>query len=585
MKKLISLVLALAMVLMAVGAFADDPAWAGSVDTSISISGLQVGDTVKFYQVLEYNDAADTTGGWVFTTGFNALSPDNLNQILGLGDYAVGKTKANEAGITAELAGKIAAKATGEATYTLANITDTTATKGKPAAGLYVAIITPAAGTDVTYNPVFVGADYYTNTSGTWAVTTDMSYSDEAMAKKAIVTLEKTGVDTTGSVDTNNEETVAVGDTITFTVNTVIPGFAENYTAPVFKLSDKLSAGLTYQNDAKVTVPAGLLKGTQWDFEESSDYNFVLAFKAEYLKTVTTPTNVTVTYTAIVNSNAVKSVNPEDNTITLNYSNSPDDTEGHGIKKDKTNHYSFDIDAELFGEENYDATEVVKVGVDKDGKEITQTIQLDNQHWVGALSGAEFKLFEDNNGAKGAAYTNRFYTADSVFVSDNNGRLKLKGSDVQGIRGLDAGTYWLEETKAPDGYIKLQDAVKIEIIAVTEEKTYTEVVGGITVTYKADELVSYSIKIGGKETANYRMENVDSGTHPHLKTNKGDTVVGGSDSQDGKPSDNKDGKLQNTQGVELPSTGGMGTTIFYIVGGLLLVGAAIVLISRRKAND
>jgi fimbrial isopeptide formation D2 family protein/LPXTG-motif cell wall-anchored protein len=43
--------------------------------------------------------------------------------------------------------------------------------------------------------------------------------------------------------------------------------------------------------------------------------------------------------------------------------------------------------------------------------------------------------------------------------------------------------------------------------------------------------------------------------------------------------------VTNNQGTELPSTGGIGTTIFYIVGGMLLIGAAIVLVARRKAQD
>ena len=43
--------------------------------------------------------------------------------------------------------------------------------------------------------------------------------------------------------------------------------------------------------------------------------------------------------------------------------------------------------------------------------------------------------------------------------------------------------------------------------------------------------------------------------------------------------------VENKAGAELPSTGGIGTTIFYIIGGLLVVGAAVVLIARRKARD
>jgi LPXTG-motif cell wall-anchored protein len=45
-----------------------------------------------------------------------------------------------------------------------------------------------------------------------------------------------------------------------------------------------------------------------------------------------------------------------------------------------------------------------------------------------------------------------------------------------------------------------------------------------------------------------------------------------------------DKELENTKGVELPSTGGMGTTIFYIIGAILVVGAGIVLVTRRRMS-
>ena len=44
-------------------------------------------------------------------------------------------------------------------------------------------------------------------------------------------------------------------------------------------------------------------------------------------------------------------------------------------------------------------------------------------------------------------------------------------------------------------------------------------------------------------------------------------------------------EIENNKGAELPSTGGIGTTIFYILGGLLVVGAAVILVARRKAQD
>ncbi|MBQ8076486.1 MAG: LPXTG cell wall anchor domain-containing protein, partial [Oscillospiraceae bacterium] len=43
--------------------------------------------------------------------------------------------------------------------------------------------------------------------------------------------------------------------------------------------------------------------------------------------------------------------------------------------------------------------------------------------------------------------------------------------------------------------------------------------------------------------------------------------------------------VENNKGTQLPSTGGIGTTIFYIVGAVLVIGAGVVLVTRRRMND
>ena len=99
-------------------------------------------------------------------------------------------------------------------------------------------------------------------------------------------------------------------------------------------------------------------------------------------------------------------------------------------------------------------------------------------------------------------------------------------TDAQGkieIDGLDADTYYLREVKAPDGYNKLANDVTVEITGSTT------VEGALTYT----------------------------------------TVVA---------------KVNNQSGTELPSTGGIGTTVFYVVGGLLVVGAFILLVSKRRVG-
>lgn len=90
------------------------------------------------------------------------------------------------------------------------------------------------------------------------------------------------------------------------------------------------------------------------------------------------------------------------------------------------------------------------------------------------------------------------------------------------IDGLDADTYYLRETQAPAGYNKLAEDKQVTITGATkgesEELTYTTVVE----------------------------------------------------------------KINNQSGTELPSTGGIGTTLFYVVGGVLVVGAAVLLVTKKR---
>ena len=124
-----------------------------------------------------------------------------------------------------------------------------------------------------------------------------------------------------------------------------------------------------------------------------------------------------------------------------------------------------------------------------------------------------------------------------VLVSASNGQFP--------VYGLDSGTYELTEIKAPKGYNLLTSPTTITITAVIDG---TESTG--------PELTSVKITVGSQaDNTNYANTGI-------LPMN-----------------------VVNNQGTQLPSTGGIGTTIFYIVGGLLVIGAAVVLVARRKAND
>jgi LPXTG-motif cell wall-anchored protein len=555
MKKLISLVLAIMMVAVVGLAFADDdPTNNLTLDASISIKGLTAGDVVNFYQVLEFD--ATASQGWKKTADFASLDDAIVTAIL-------------NTGITAATAGTVGGMvpATPTAAHYNATVAEdaTSVTVNNPIAGLYVAIITPAD-SDTVYNPVFVGADYYSkNNSGEWTVTGDMSYSNKAMVKKDTVTIEKTAT----------EYTHDSGEIVSFTVTTKIPMFGDNYTNPMFKINDTLSTGLEVFIDDEhpftVTPADASFNGKP----ASGAHSFTLDFTSTYLSGLTATTDVKVTYFAKVTNKAPYNVNVETNDVTVQFSNNPSNENDYALLKDRTNHYTFSLDADIFGHEDYEGSELIKTGVDAEGNDIVTEIKYDNGHKDFALQGAHFKLTTDLAGND--VYSNGTSINFGDLVSDAEGKFNIKG--------LDDGVYYFRETAAPEGFVKNNSVYKIEVIADTHLTEYTvnetdsSTGKDVAVTYKTTVLDSYEIKISELDADG----NVKAGT----TVTSSFTLNNDADSKRTSASSTGDQTkpIENTPGVELPSTGGIGTTIFYIVGGLLLVGAAIVLVARRKAHE
>ena len=602
---MMALIIAVAMVLSmtSMAAFADDdppveggdpvveepaatPA-AGSVtaDNPVSVTGLTKDDVAHFYKVVEWQ-AADAThpGGWVFTSAFSSLSAEDMLAITGDPDA----DPVVEPALTAALAGKIARLASGEGTpVTVGNdgkaelaITG----DGGAGSGLFLVLITPSDA-DTVYNPVFVGADYDSgNSSNTWAVVEGgETYSDEAAVKKSKLTLTKTASTTEDAWDDDSSSTTAVGDTVSFTVNTTIPGYGTVYESPHFVMTDSLDNLTLKQDTVTLTAPTGLSKysaetntganADAWDYKvEPTASGYTITFNPLYLKTVVTPTNVTVTYDAIVTTSEFKSVDTEKNTVQIEYSHNPNDESDYNVKKDTTQHYTFSLDADVVGggesAEGKKTSEVVKIGVKADGTPATETTVTSEitstNSWTGPLEGAVFGLYTDSDctvpyvpkkadGTAGSPMTNITTLAD--------GRMH--------IEGLDAGTYYLKEISAPEGYIKDTKAYSIVIEAVTKNVDITETIGGKEVTYNTDILDYYTVTIDGNKAGEHHFTN-ESDSADIIWTEE-ETIE--------LPC-----QITNTQGTELPSTGGIGTTIFYVVGTLLVIGAGVVLVTRRRMD-
>lgn len=197
----------------------------------------------------------------------------------------------------------------------------------------------------------------------------------------------------------------------------------------------------------------------------------------------------------------------------------------------------------------------------------------------GSLGGAIFGLYKTKAAADAASESDVAGTpADCVAIQTSDsadGKLYFEG--------LDATDYYLVEIKAPDGWIKDTTVRKVTINAVYEEipaGSYVE--NGITVNYNAYKVLqSYTVTVEGGNTSSYTITNTKS---TETDANNHDVISDGVSKVGGSAGDDRT-KLNNKKGTELPSTGGIGTTIFYLVGACLVIGAGVVLVTRRRVNN
>lgn len=608
MKKFLAILLAAVMVMgMSSMVYADDPepgtgdtpaAAEPAYDHPLKVTALTKDDVAHFYQVVDWvGDAEGNVKGWKAVAPFDTvLTKEELTKVL-IGtraatqaDVDAGKAAKvgdliEPSGITAELAGKLARKATGAGT--VVTVTGTEAELDNPNAGIYMALITPKSA-DVVYNPVFVSADYKKPDGSSVAVSEGASYSDEAAAKKSTTELNKTASTVEEAPDDVKWTTTAIGDTVSFTVTTTIPAFGTVYEHPYFKLTDKLYDLTLVPNSVKITAPSGAEATIT---EGTTDYSIL--FNETYLKTITTPTTVTITYDAIVATTAPLNVNREKNEVSTEFSHNPNDEADHGFKKDTTQHYTFTLDADGMGEGEQEkgkrTSELVKVGQDENGNPIVNKTEkssiTETNTWTSPLAGAKFKLYRD------ADCTEEYVPKTTEGTEGTPLTIETGADGRMTIAGLDAGSYWLQESEAPAGYVKDNSKIPIVITATTQEKTITEyTTDGVTwiseedynkltdeqkkayksYTYKTDVLLSYTVKVNGEDTATYHFTN--KGNEAQIDWTEEPPVE--------LPFD-----IVNTKGTELPSTGGIGTTIFYTLGTILVLGAGVLLVVKRRMES
>lgn len=537
MKKILAMLLAFTMILgMALTASAETSTDAPSNKDKLKISATNIeeaGVTVTAYQIVEANYTPNGFTGfsWAAGCGFAATKEVFANGALNLSDTEI-----------ATLTTKISSLNSFEMEKDTTTAT-TYISKNELEAGTYMILVTGSAST--IYNPMIASVYYKVDGTGfatdvvsakdKWSLETKNAYakSDKPSVDKVIVKADNSEVK--GDDGAYNEE-------INFKVTGVIPSYSKQYTTVNYNIVDTLSTGLSFVSaEEDVIVKVGLDELTTEIVEAGVDtytvtisgQTMTIAFASEYIKNNGLKA-VEVTYAAKLNENAALNYNGNTNTVYAEYSNNPTNTTSKGKTPEVvTYHYTFGIDASLLG--STVTSELFKTdnGVIEEGATETTYTYLD---------GAEFTLTRTDAPAD--------YTGKTVYTAIT-GAGGVKG-DIQ-FKGLDAGTYTLVETKAPTGY----------------QLDTTEHSVEITAEYNTDgTLESYSIVIDGKNdgTSTYVNNATDN------KVDKVDEIGQTATST----------LIKNTKLIALPSTGGIGTTIFTVGGCLIMIAAAALFLANRR---
>ena len=316
-----------------------------------------------------------------------------------------------------------------------------------------------------------------------------------------------------------------IGDSIPFQLKATLADNVSSYTTYKVVFHDTLSKGLTYNNDAKVYIDGTETNGFTVTATVNADGITTLTVSCDDVKALGAGNSsvITVEYTAKLNENAVLGSAGNPNEVYLEYSNNPN-------KSEKGNNET--------GETPKDVVIVFTY------KTIINKVDSENK----PLTGAAFKLEKLIKGKDGAADT---WTTVKEFTVDET-------TTSFTFSGLDDGQYKLTETKTPAGYNTI-DPIYF-VIEATHDVTADAPTLKTLNAYLTDANGNKQTEMKDGESVNIDLGTVDL-TAGSITT----TVV-------------------NKSGSELPSTGGIGTTIFYVLGGVLVLAAVVLLVTKKRMS-
>ncbi len=548
MKKCLTLLLALAMLLaMAVPAAAEEP----NYSRTITFTNVAQGDTVKVYKLGWYDENYNK---YIFHDGFIAFL--QLQQPKKLPEDVLKNT--TKEGLTAMIANYVLMDG-----HSLAGVTITlpsdpvemvAGTDNKVQMtlepGYYLLLVSTTEQNNRTYMPVTVFVQVKNGNVKVYAAGSELADDltavfkhEEGPAINVRVNDDSRGID-------ERKETAGgrVGETMDFYMEVSTPAYTDN-TFNITKLTANCQlAGLNYVADSMkaTTLPnagsdavEGAIKGTT----VGADGNLTVELNYSKIRSATGRGLIYLHFKATVAPEAVAE-SEATATAKLNYkfSMEPDNTKTTASSTATVYNYNFT----LFKKSN----------------ELNNAQDPDSGHQ--ALSGAGFTLYANEAMTQAinmimveaAGGTEAYYRpalegeANTVTQMDAN-----MGDDknILSIRGLDVGAYYVKETKTPSGYYAPQGGFKLELTADRD----------------ANESL---VKTLAKGCSFSSLKDAD-----RALVQRGERVV---------ESNRYEVDLMNSSSPVLPTTGGVGTVMFTVIG-LLCMGAALwfFLFARRRRED
>ena len=489
MKKLASLLLVLVMVFsLATVAFADDP------PGSITINGVGTSATYEIYKLLDLESYDTTAGAYSYKvnsdwTGFFTTTSGALEYVaIDEAGYVTWKTGEDDDTVAAFAKLALAyAKEKGIAPV-----------KSSKNEGQFV-----VEDTTGVFSGLELGYYLVDSTMGALCGLTTTNPDASINAKNGIPIIDKQ-VQEDSTLQWAGSNTADVGQTVAFRATISVHSGAQNYV-----LHDKMSAGLTFQGVSKIehvvpnvsttTVPSEsytVVTRNDKDGDEQplikDDCTFEVRFSQDFCDSLETNDKIIVHYEAMLNRNAVIAEKGNPNETWLDYG------EGNHTTHDTTTTYTFGFDI----------------------------VKTDSQNKL--IDGAQFKIFDAETGGNEVAVvlmddgvTYRRARDDKETGED----IVVTGGKVR-VVGFDNGTYYLEETVAPDGYNKLTARQKFIISDANLDSIF-----------------------------NGEIFSTGSGVH-----------------------------VVNKTGSMLPETGGMGTMLFIACGSFVVLSAGVLLVTKKRMS-